>query len=318
MPLLAYCKRIESKYLKLLALCMILLCNQTIAQTTQEARVYYLDVTGSMKPIWATVTDNLKKAIDNITDETTTLEVVTWTDSSHHLNRRKEKATPSGKKALKQFIDNVKLEYNCYTEIFVPFNDFYRNYSNSQKETYFYLMTDGANYSKTRTKLDNAICSWKNKTNNICYGFYVMLSPEAEAKDIESEIANQNTQLWTVATADININHVKLTRRPIFTVRDSQFFDVQIEGKLGGCDITLTSSDKLFSISKQKVMTSETGGKFLRVYVETLSSNIPAEYNWRINVKATNLPQFTFLLTKSLSVKCINKPYPTMKFSFKD
>ena len=65
-------------------------------------------------------------------------------------------------------------------------------------------------------------------------------------------------------------------------------------------------------------MTSESGDKFLRVYVEKLSSDIPAEYDWRINVNASNLPQFTFLLTKSISVKCINKPYPTMKFSFKD
>ncbi len=254
MPLLAYCKRFKSKHLKLLALCMMLLCNKTFAQTAGEARVYYLDVTGSMKPIWETVTDNLKRAIDNITDETTTLEVVTWTDSSHPLNRRKATATSSGKLSLKQFIDDIKLEYDCHTEIFVPFNDFYRNFSNPQGDTYFYLMTDGANYSKTRANLDNAICNWNHNTNSSCYGFYVMLSPEAEAKDIEAEISNQNAQLWTVATADININHIKLARRPIFTVRDSKFFDVAIDGKLGNGTITLTSSDCLFSISRQRII----------------------------------------------------------------
>lgn len=318
MLLLTFFKRIKSKYLKLLAICAVMFCNQTFAQTSQEARVYYLDVTGSMKPIWKTVTDNLKKAIDNISDETTSLEVVAWTDSNHPLSRRKETATSSGKQSLKQFIDNLQLEYNCHTEIFVPFNDFYKNYSNSSKETYFYLMTDGANYSKTRSKLDAAICSWNNKTKSSCYGFYVMLSPEAVAKDIETEIANQNAQLWTVATADVNINHIKLTRCPIFTVRNSQFFDVNIDGELGSGNITLSSSDHLFSISRQEIMTSETGGKFVRVYVNTLSTNLPQEYNWSITVNASKLPQFTFLLTKSLSVKCINKPYPTMKFYFKD
>ncbi len=318
MPLLAYCKRFKSKHLKLLALCMMLLCNKTFAQTAGEARVYYLDVTGSMKPIWETVTDNLKRAIDNITDETTTLEVVTWTDSSHPLNRRKATATPSGKLSLKQFIDDIKLEYDCHTEIFVPFNDFYRNFSNPQGDTYFYLMTDGANYSKTRANLDNAICNWNHNTNSSCYGFYVMLSPEAEAKDIEAEISNQNAQLWTVATADININHIKLARRPIFTVRDSQFFDVAIDGKLGNGTITLTSSDCLFSISRQRIIESETGEKFLRIYVDMSSSDIPEEYDWHISVNASNLPEFSFLITKSLSVKCVNKAYPTMKFSFKD
>lgn len=302
----------------ILALLLIMLCNTVDAQLLKETRVYYLDITGSMKPIWDNVTGNLKKAIDNVNDETATLEVVAWTDSRHELRRKKVKATDSGKSELKNFIDGITLIEDTYTEVFVPFEDFYKNYGASKDETYFYLMTDGATYSKTTSKLDSAIDSWRNLTNSTCYGFYVMLTDEAAAGNIKNKVAAQDAQLWTVETADVNIKHVKLERRPIYDVRNSETFDVGISGDYGGASISLTGSDQYYSIASQKVVSTSDGGKAIRVTVKKSTTDLPTDHQWRIGVNAVGLPQFTFLISKTINVMCVNKPYPTVKISFKD
>lgn len=309
-----------TRVLKCLAIATtLMLCAvYTEAQVNKEVRVYYLDITDSMAPIWEEVTDNLKRAINNVSDETTTLEVVAWTDSKHTLQRSTAKANDKGKKKLCSFIDNIKREKKCYTEIYVPFNDFYSRYTNSTRETYFYLMTDGANYSKTRSKLDSAINSWKSKTSSSCYGFYVMLSEDAAAKDIENEVANQNAQLWTVKTADVNINHVKLLRSPIYTVRSSEYFDVPIDGDFGGASFKFLSTDSYYKVSDYNIVKTNSGDKAIRIYVDKISNNLPVNHTWQISVNASNLPNFTFLLNKSLSVKCVNEPFSTLKFTFKD
>ncbi len=271
-----------------------------------------------MKPIWDDVTGNLKKAIANVNDETTTLEVVAWTDSRHELKRRKVKATESGKSELNKFIDEIDLVSDTYTEVFVPFDDFYKNYGSSANETYFYLMTDGATYSKTAQKLNDAIESWKTRTSNTCYGFYVMLTGEAAAESIKGKVAQQDAQLWTVETADVNIKHIKLERQPVYDVRNTQTFDVGISGDLGGARITLTSNDQYYSIANQNVVTTSDGGKAVRVTVKKSDKDLPTTHQWLLSVNADGLPKFTFLISKTISVKCVNKPYPTVKISFKD
>lgn len=283
-----------------------------------EARAYYLDVTGSMEPIWDEVTGNLKRAIRNVGDETTTMEVVAWTDSSHPLERCKEKATAEGKKSLCDFIDNLKLENDCHTEIYVPFDDFYRNYGGRKGETYFYLMTDGANYSKTRGKLRDAIGGWGSHTGPESYGFYVMLTDEAAAKDVESEVERQDSQLWTVATADVNIRQVKLRHTTIYSVRDGDHVDIAMEGEPGGAKITLRSDDEHFSIVRQEIISTPDGGRAIRVYASRLREDTPEDHTWHITADAHGLPRFTFLLSKAIEVRCINKPYPTVKIAFKD
>lgn len=295
-----------------------MLCSAANAQLLKETRVYYLDITGSMKPIWDNVTGNLKKAIENVNDETATLEVVAWTDSRHELRRKRVKATDNGKSELKNFIDGMTLVDDTYTEVFVPFEDFYKNYGSSANETYFYLMTDGATYSKTAQKLNDAIESWKAQTSNTCYGFYVMLTGEAAAENIKRKVAELDAQLWTVETADVNIKHVKLERQPVYDVRNTQSFDIGISGDLGGAKITLTSNDIYYSIANQNIVTTSDGGKAVRVTVKKSDKDLPTNHQWPISVNTDGLPKFTFLISKTVSVKCVNRPYPTVRISFKD
>lgn len=302
----------------IIALFLTVLCCSANAQLLKETRVYYLDITGSMKPIWDNVTGNLKKAIENVNDETATLEVVAWTDSRHKLIRKKVKATDNGKTELKNFIDGITLVEDTYTEVYVPFDDFFNNYGSSKDETYFYLMTDGATYSKTAQKLNSAINSWDSKTSSTCYGFYVMLTDEAAAGNIKDMVTKQDAQLWAVETADVNIKHIKLERQPIYDVRNAETFDIGITGDLGGAAIKLASDDKYYSIASQRMITTANGCKAVQCTVQKRGDSLPEEHQWNISVSAVDLPQFTFLISKSISVKCVNKPYPTVKISFKD
>ncbi len=283
-----------------------------------EARAYYLDVTGSMKPIWGEVTGNLKRAIRNVNDETATLEVVAWTDSGHKLTRKKERATAEGKEAICKFVDGLKLEDDCHTEIYVPFDDFYSNYGKRKGDTYFYLMTDGANFSQTRGRLFDAIGRWERSTSPTSYGFYVMLTGAAAAKDIEREVERQDAQLWTVETADVNINHVKLRHSTVYAVRDGDHVDIAIDGDPGGAKITLKSDDELYAIARQETVTTEDGGKAIRLYARKLTADPPEDHLWTIEAEAQGLPRFTFLLSKAIEIRCINKHYPTVNISFKD
>ena len=111
-----------------------------------EYRAYYLDVTASMEDngIWQPVKETLKEAIKKITDETTTLEIVAWTDDNHKNGPSlKRKADENGKRELCKFIDELQTVSNCHTDVYVPFEDFCSKHAQDKGETYFFLMTDG-------------------------------------------------------------------------------------------------------------------------------------------------------------------------------
>ena len=83
-----------------------ILSSSLVAQIKNECRVYYLDCSYSMitNGIWDKVRDNLKNAIDNVTDETTDLYVIPFTDyrKTHFpLPVYLQKATSEGKRFLK-------------------------------------------------------------------------------------------------------------------------------------------------------------------------------------------------------------------------
>ena len=80
------------------------------SQILKERRVYYLDCSYSMKQpngIWDEVKENLKNAIEKVTDETTELVVVPFAfDKNHHtsLPAFSSLATSKGKDFLKNKI----------------------------------------------------------------------------------------------------------------------------------------------------------------------------------------------------------------------
>ena len=81
------------------------------AQTQKERRVYYLDCSYSMvsNKIWDKVCSNLKKAIDNVNDETTELIVIPFAlDHNGGIQVIKAYATENGKKTIKDKISLIK------------------------------------------------------------------------------------------------------------------------------------------------------------------------------------------------------------------
>lgn len=292
-----------------------------LATSAQEHRSYYIDVTASMvsNNIWDPVRQNLKAAIDKVNAETTTLEVVAWTDSNHPLQRCSQKATPDGKAALKAFIDDLQTESNCYTEAWVPFDDFYKNHKGDAGDSYFFLMTDGATWSKSADKLAQAISNWKSVTGARTYGFYVMLHNSGADQNVQKRIEEQDASLWTVQTADININLLRL--------QDSDYERDQREAgepvripfsgmaDLTGVDIEVTADDPYYHVAKSQI-----NGENLEVHLTTTAdpATLPERHTLRLATQAKALPdKFTFLITRSVSVECLNVYVPSVEISFK-
>ncbi len=212
------------------------------AQSLKERRVYYLDCSYSMKTsgLWDPVRNNLKSAIDSVTDETTELIVIPFAfDNRHHslLEACSEKATENGKRVLKKKIDAVSLTKNTKTYLSDPLNDFYSSRVDDSRVTYMYLMTDGQN-EETPDLFKPLLRKWSERCGNRnAYGFYVMLHHKAEDPAIE-EIIDSQKHLWKVQTADVNINLVRLQSAVAFNAREEKYFDVPVVyGKLGGIDL---------------------------------------------------------------------------------
>lgn len=285
-----------------------------------EYRAYYLDVTASMEDngIWQPVKETLKEAIKKITDETTTLEVVAWTDDNHKNGPSlKRKADENGKRELCKFIDELQTVSDCHTDVYVPFEDFYSKHAQDKGETYFFLMTDGKTFSKNREKLDKAINDWKHKTNSHTYGFYVMLTSEAAAQDIKAAVERQNTQLWTVETADVNIGHVKLEKTDYMVRERKGYCDIPVHGQFAKGEISVCLDDPFYAISRQAMTQDSHGNNALRVFFEHKTSDLPTNRVITLTAKAEKLPQYTFLITKSVEIECINKFVPAVEISFR-
>lgn len=103
------------------------------SQILKERRVYYLDCSYSMKQpngIWDEVKENLKNAIEKVTDETTELVVVPFAfDKNHHasLPAFSSLATSKGKDFLKNKINSLSVNKNSMTYHSDPLMDFYKN-----------------------------------------------------------------------------------------------------------------------------------------------------------------------------------------------
>lgn len=300
-----------------LYLCMVLLSIASVnAQQQQERRVYYLDVTGSMEKngIWDIVRTNLKNAINKISDETTELVVIPFTDSDHSLAIWEEKATTEGKANLIKKIDAQKVEYNCYTDVFVPLEDFYTKRIDKNKVNYIFLMTDGNQRNSGKDKLNNLIKEWRSHTDGAyVYGFYVMLHPEAHNANIEKLIQEQK-YLWQVKQADININLVRLEDKVIFNVRNDEYAKLQIKGDLTNITLkaSLVNQDNYYDISDIK---REDNNLHLYINHNMDVSVIPETNNLSVKILAETSDPYTFILTEDVSVICQNKKERSLKIS---
>lgn len=298
---------------------MLLLCIPLLAksQILKERRVYYLDCSYSMKAngLWGKVRENLKNAIDNISDQTTEIIVIPFADccsTNPVLCPMIEYATETGKSKLKNRIDKLPMNKNTMTYHYIPLKDFYEKRVNDGRVTYMFLMTDGKDEDPRHLARNNLIPQWSDKygKRNV-FGFYVMLNNSAKDPEIEN-IIEKEKHLWKVETADVNINLVRLQAKAIFNAKNDKYFDLPIYGSMKNMKLHAS-----FDVSCPYLVRSlEQSESKLRVWVDIKQKGkLPISKVYSLNVNMTGGGQYDFLVTDNISITCENKPERSLKIS---
>lgn len=265
--------------------------------------------------IWDKVCDNLKKAIDNVNDETTELVVVPFAlGRDGGAKTLSAMATNKGKDSLKNQISSIVPSPSSMTYHYVPLQDFYSNRVDPAKVTYMFLMTDGQDEYEDKGKFPSMLNQWQGKYGDMnVYGFYVMLHDSALNSNIDNICENQK-HLWKVETADINVNLTRLQNTAVFNARNDKYFDLPIYG-----NENVSLSAKFDSSSPYYVdKTTMENGKF-RVYVKFKGDvhNLPISKVFSLFVEMKNGGKYDFLVTDNVKVKCESKPERSLKINVK-
>lgn len=319
-----YMKRLVSTLLWGICLSLSISAQDKIVPSLQdyvelkERRVYYVDVTASMtgyngsENIWDKVTKNLNKAIDNIEDEDTEIIIKTFTDSGHSVKTiASEYATEKGKKKLKARISelNPKQNTQCHTDIYVPFNDFYKRGIARGKVNYFFLMTDGSQYSKGADQLTAAIKKWNDKTDNGAkhiYGFYVMLCNGAQLSPYDSSIIDKQEHLWTVRSASVDINLIRPKKNEfVCNIRNKdakRYIDIPMSGHIQNKGLSVCGENNYCKVERFEIKDN-----IIRVYLKNKKhlTQIPKLSTIEMQISSPK-GKYDFLLSNKVSVTCDN------------
>lgn len=300
---------------KVVLLLFVMVCSSVEAQLQKERRVYYWDASYSMHEpngIWESVREDLIKAISNIDDETTEIVVYPFSDSKHDHTPKIAMATDDGKTSLINWINNYTYHDNkCMTVHNLPLSDFYENRTNDHKITYMFFMTDGQNELEVK-EFNEKLGQWGRRygDKNV-YGFYVMLHKSAHNKDVEHVIENQS-HLWLVNTADVNIRLVRTENNGVFNIRNEKYVDIPIYGNSTDFVVKASTSDDDYKVIETMIYENS-----LRLFFEA-SKDISAitEIKDVIVSLTVNVPdEFSFWVTDKVIVKCLNKKERTLKIS---
>ena len=303
---------------KIILLLMCIASTVAYSQVLKERRVYYLDCSFSMvqNKLWDKVRSNLVSAIDNINDETTEIVVIPF--ANNNLKNPTLKpilayATAKGKSFLKTTINNLpQPNKTTMTYHYIPVLDFYNKRISTERVTYMFLMTDGKDEDPSQTTITKLLPQWGAKYGNKnVYGFYVMLHEQAANPEIDRVCKNQD-HLWKVATADVNINLVRLQSSAIFNAKNDNYFDLRIDcGDVSGKSFSSSfPSNCLYKVRKTEKLSN-----IVRVWVAVPGQKLPKSSNYNLIVKMTGGGKFDFLVTDNIPVKCEYKPERSLKIS---
>lgn len=221
-------------------------------------------------------------------------------------------ATKDGKEALKDTIDKIDPSQNtqCHTDIFLPFDDFYKHEIHKTKVNYFFLMTDGRQYSKRTGQLTKAINRWNTETKNgekHIYGFYVMLCDGAHLAPADSLCMAAQKHLWGVQSASVDINLIRPKKSKFvcdIRQKDSKrYIDIPMSGNINHAGLSISGENEFC-----RVDTFEIKDNSIRVYFANKKhlTQIP-KISTMDNITISQ-PQgeYDFLLTDKVAVTCDN------------
>ena len=324
---------------KLLLLLFCLMPALIFAQQRLEKRVYYLDCSGSMVTLklWNPVREDLKKAIDEIKDENTIIEIICFAyDNSHEVDQKiPDIRRIYASKANRTEIERVKREIsqlpkpsaNNSTFHDVPFIDFICNGRiDPSRDTYMFLMTDGKDeyglnkkgiVTKTpKGNFDNNVKKYWHTltTQKNVFGFYVQMSGAADSE--RRQLIHDNTDyFWYLETADVDVNTIR-TDKNKYSVNYNSSVQIYLKGKknLYGVDPELNFADKYYDLQysySNGVLTISPrikSGVPAKVIPE--SDTIKIKLNTKEGVKHNNKSLFNIIVDEELDliVTCNQNP----------
>lgn len=319
----------------------ILVMNTSVfAQKDVERRVYYLDITESMKGwdgqkyieannIWPDVTEKLKTAINCIKDTTTEIMVVTFTDNNHPVTvlggNRVFRARPSEKSELCSAIDGIETIKKCHTDIYVPFRDFYNYRISPSRVSCFFLMTDGVQKPNGNSALQQEIERWSTVTDhgekNI-YGWYLMLNQAARSSDDIKHWIGDSTQqninhLWAVEDADVNLNLVRFRNcfNSTIDIRKDSLICIPFKYCPAGVGlrVSVEGANENYEVGQPQISSDR---KQLMLIIKPQRgkklSGIQPQSTLRLKFELTAKPKYTWLMTDKISIVCKNNLSPSL------
>lgn len=278
-----------------------------------ERRVFYVDCTYSMISlgIFDKVKEDVKNAIDAIDDERTEIVVVPFSDGKpiHALPDPawKDFATYSGKLRLKKKIDGMTSDTHTMTNHYVALNDFFTNWDNDERTTFFYLITDGDNEEKI-PEFNSCLNHWTLRylTRKV-YGYYVMVAPETTVNQSVSEIINRQRHLWLVYGGLSKINQLRAFNHIEHHIQEEEFVDVPISGDYQGC-ILVSSLKEMSDYRIEKAPMTSDGHLqlYLRPAIGRDITSLPDTCTIHVQLSVANNTRNVSLIDDVIEITCIN------------
>lgn len=191
----------------------LVLCQSGVSQLFRsEKRIYLLDVTASMcgkgniqtENIFLKVKEGLLQAIEQIENETTEIVFIPYTNKAFS----KSVFSSKNKTDIVKYINDLKIrpgDTNIVSAWEAGLSEL-----NPTKVNYLFLLTDGLhNTGVSESVLYDNIRNWPNLVQGFYYfAFYVMLTPNAKEKQIESVI-DSSKQIWKVESMNVNVSFIQ-------------------------------------------------------------------------------------------------------------
>lgn len=317
------------EYIRKIVLMLLLSMVLTTFSKTRpvERRVYYLDCsysmkstkTGANKILWDEVTEDLKSAINNISDQRTEIVLIPFAvdgnNSYKKLSCYSFKADTVGKGAIKRVIDSIEPKKTSKTYHELTLEDFYENHrwGNESVLTYMFILTDGKD-EMPKSRFPSQLSQWESRCHDNVYGFYVKLDSSASYPAAESEISNVK-HFFTLTTSNVNINLIKFSEMTCFNAKTDEYCIIDLE--TGNVDSECLS----ISLGKNNYYKIEGSpiveGDKIKVRIKPIDkSGLPTTTQNEIYIKYTSGDKLDICLTKKVIVKCEYKPERNLKVRF--
>ena len=174
-----------------------------------EQRIYLVDLTRSMEgfngseDIFSTVKYNLNGAISAITDTSTVITIIPFTNKPLEVYSNKI----SHRDSILNYVTNLKTQKGD-TNILEAWEKG-ESLLDDSKINYMFMLTDGIhNFGEPIDSLYQALNRWEDKTKGkYQFAFYVMLTKDAEQQQIWN-IANNTKQMWPIRSMNIDTDFV--------------------------------------------------------------------------------------------------------------